>query len=74
MARGQHLQSAFTDRDPDPKDPAESYAKKYGVGEGELKEVIARIAWKNHVNGAKNPKAQFQKEVPMETIMGGDHS
>ncbi|MGE0387700.1 MAG: acetyl-CoA acetyltransferase, partial [Gammaproteobacteria bacterium] len=26
------------------------------------------IAWKNHVNGAKNPKAQFQKEVPLETI------
>jgi acetyl-CoA C-acetyltransferase len=48
---------------------APAYAKKYGVGEGELKEVIARIAWKNHVNGAKNPKAQFQKEVPMETIL-----
>jgi acetyl-CoA C-acetyltransferase len=48
---------------------APAYAKKYGVSEGELKEVIARIAWKNHVNGAKNPKAQFQKEVPMEQIM-----
>jgi acetyl-CoA C-acetyltransferase len=48
---------------------APAYCKKYGVGEGELKEVIARIAWKNHVNGAKNPKAQFQKEVPMEAIM-----
>src|SRR5512145_1313097 len=48
---------------------APAYAKKYGVDEGELKRVIARIAWKNHVNGAKNPKAQFQKEVPMETIL-----
>jgi len=48
---------------------APAYAKKYGVDEGELKEVIARIAWKNHVNGAKNPKAQFRKEVPMEKIM-----
>jgi acetyl-CoA C-acetyltransferase len=48
---------------------APAYAKKYGVSESELKEVIARIAWKNHVNGAKNPKAQFQKEVPMEAIM-----
>src|SRR6185295_15005860 len=25
-------------------------------------------AWKNHRNGAKNPKAQFRKEVPLETI------
>jgi acetyl-CoA C-acetyltransferase len=33
------------------------------------KEVLARIAWKNHRNGAKNPKAQFRKEVPMETIL-----
>jgi acetyl-CoA C-acetyltransferase len=49
---------------------APAYAKKYGVDEGELKEVIARIAWKNHCNGAKNPKAQFRKEVPMEKILG----
>jgi acetyl-CoA C-acetyltransferase len=48
---------------------APAYAKKYGVDEGQLKEVISRIAWKNHVNGAKNPKAQFRKEVPMEKIM-----
>ena len=47
---------------------APAYAKKYGVDEGELKQVLARIAWKNHKNGAKNPKAQFRKEVPMETI------
>jgi acetyl-CoA C-acetyltransferase len=47
---------------------APAYASKYGVGEDKLKEVLARIAWKNHVNGAKNPKAQFRKEVSMETI------
>jgi len=47
---------------------APAYAKKYGVDEGTLKDVISRIAWKNHVNGAKNPKAQFKKEVPIETI------
>jgi acetyl-CoA C-acetyltransferase len=47
---------------------APAYAKKYGVDEGELKQVISRIAWKNHVNGAKNPKAQFRKEVPMDKI------
>ena len=49
---------------------APAYAKKYGVDEGELKEIIGRIAWKNHCNGAKNPKAQFRKEVPMEKILG----
>ena len=47
---------------------APAYAKKYGVDEATLKQVLARIAWKNHKNGAKNPKAQFRKEVAMEKI------
>src|SRR5713101_3900417 len=47
---------------------APSYAKKYGVGDDQLKEVMTRIAWKNHKNGALNPRAQFRKEVPKETI------
>jgi acetyl-CoA C-acetyltransferase len=47
---------------------APAYARKYGVDEGELKEVMARIAWKNHYNGARNPKAQFRREVSIETI------
>ena len=47
---------------------APAYAKKYGVDHDELKEVMSRIAHKNHANGAKNPKAQFQREVPMEKI------
>ena len=34
-----------------------------------MKEVITRIAWKNHFNGARNPRAQFQKEVSKETIL-----
>ncbi len=48
---------------------APAYAKKYGVDEGTLKEVLARIAYKNHKNGAKNPKAQFKREVPIEKIL-----
>jgi acetyl-CoA C-acetyltransferase len=47
---------------------APAYAKKYGVEAAQLKDVLARIAWKNHVNGAKNPKAQFRKEVPIDKI------
>ena len=47
---------------------APSYAKKYGVDDAELKDVLTRIAWKNHRNGALNPRAQFRKEVAKETI------
>src|SRR5207249_9414292 len=47
---------------------APAYAKKYGVDEAELKDVLARIAWKNHRNGALNPRAQFSKEVAKDTI------
>ncbi len=47
---------------------APAYAEKYGVDEDELKNVLARIAWKNHANGAKNPRAQFRRELSMETI------
>jgi acetyl-CoA C-acetyltransferase len=47
---------------------APAYAKKYGVDETELKDVLTRIAWKNHYNGARNTRAQFRKEVSKETI------
>ena len=47
---------------------APAYAKKYGVTDEEMKEVLTRIAWKNHYNGARNPRAQFRKEVAKETI------
>ncbi|MGI8927128.1 MAG: acetyl-CoA acetyltransferase [Tepidiformaceae bacterium] len=47
---------------------APAYANKYGVELPKLKEVMSRIAWKNHKNGALNSRAQFKKEVPMETI------
>ena len=33
-----------------------------------MKDVLTRIAWKNHKNGALNPRAQFRKEVAKETI------
>ncbi|HLN18448.1 MAG TPA: acetyl-CoA acetyltransferase [Acidimicrobiales bacterium] len=47
---------------------APAYAHKYGVDEQEMKDVMTRIAWKNHYNGARNPRAQFKKEVAKETI------
>lgn len=60
--------------DPDPSAPAmfsllaPAYAKKYGVDMDELKEVMTRIAWKNHRNGALNERAQFRSEVSREKI------
>src|SRR6187399_3109995 len=47
---------------------APAYCKKFGVDESAFKEAMTRIAWKNHKNGALNPRAQFRKEVPKETI------
>ncbi len=47
---------------------APAYFKKYGLDDETGKDVISRIAFKNHANGAKNPKAQFRKEVSMEKI------
>jgi acetyl-CoA C-acetyltransferase len=47
---------------------APAYAKKYGVTDTEMREAMAHIASKNHFNGARNPRAQFRREVSTETI------
>ena len=47
---------------------APAYAEKYGVDPDEMKDVLTRIAWKNHKNGALNPRAQFRKEVAKDVI------
>jgi acetyl-CoA C-acetyltransferase len=47
---------------------APAYCEKYGVDQDTMKDVLSRIAYKNHYNGARNPKAQFRKEVPLEKI------
>lgn len=67
---------AHSDRTtPEPTAPARfallapAYADKYNIEMKRLKDVMARIAWKNHHNGAMNPKAQYRKEVPMEAIL-----
>ena len=45
-----------------------AYAQKYGVSEDELRHVVAKIAEKNHHNGARNPLAQFRREMSAEQI------
>ena len=47
---------------------APAYFEKYGLDPETGKEVLSRIAYKNHANGEKNPKAQFRKTVPLEKI------
>ena len=45
-----------------------AYAEKYGIDQDELKGVLARIASKNHANGARNPRAQFRKEMSVDQL------
>jgi acetyl-CoA C-acetyltransferase len=47
-------------------DPA--YCAKYGVPAEEMRNAMTHVAWKNHANGARNPKAQFRSPVARETI------
>ncbi|AII10945.1 acetyl-CoA acetyltransferase [Rhodococcus opacus] len=47
-------------------DPA--YCARYGVDPAAFRKAMTHIAWKNHFNGARNPKAQFQAEVPESRI------
>ncbi|WP_055476707.1 acetyl-CoA acetyltransferase [Gordonia sp. HS-NH1] len=47
-------------------DPA--YCAKYGVEPGLMRDSMTHVAWKNHVNGAQNPRAQFRSEVSKEKI------
>jgi acetyl-CoA C-acetyltransferase len=47
---------------------APAYAAKYGVDDDVMADVLATISAKNHYNGARNPRAQFRREVSKETI------
>jgi acetyl-CoA C-acetyltransferase len=45
-----------------------AYMAKFGVNQEQMREVLSHIASKNHSNGAKNPRAHFQRAVSIETI------
>lgn len=47
-------------------DPA--YCAKYGVDPDDMRSAMTHVAWKNHVNGSKNDKAQFRSEVARSKI------
>src|SRR5215216_3489805 len=48
-----------------------AYAERYGVDLAELKQALAHISAKNHRNGARNPRAQFRREVTEEQVLAG---
>ena len=47
-------------------DPA--YCARFGVHPDEMRAAMTHVAWKNHQNGSRNPKAQFRSPVPRENI------
>jgi acetyl-CoA C-acetyltransferase len=47
-------------------DPA--YCARYGVDPADMRAAMTHVAWKNHANGALNPKAQFRTPVSKEKI------
>ena len=48
---------------------ATAYSEKHGVDMDTVKRAIGSISVKSHANGAKNPKAHLQKEIPLETVL-----
>ncbi len=48
---------------------AHLYSHKYGIPLTRLKEQMAMVSVQSHYYGAKNPKAQFQKEITIEQVL-----
>lgn len=47
---------------------APAYMQRYGIDERQMRDVLTHIAYKNHANGASNPRAQYRSVVPTEVI------
>lgn len=45
-----------------------AYQDRFGVSPSDFRAAMSHVAWKNHANGALNPRAQYRKEVSVETI------
>jgi acetyl-CoA C-acetyltransferase len=48
---------------------AHMYASKYQLPLAEFKTHLANVAVKNHRHGSLNPKAHFQKEISVDTVL-----
>lgn len=44
------------------------YGSKYNVSPDELKSALTHVVWKNHRNGARNPRASYRAEIAKDTI------
>lgn len=50
-----------------------AYIKEHGIAGEDLERLsiaLAQVAVKNHANGAKNPDAQFQRKISLDTVLG----
>lgn len=47
------------------------YASHYNLPLEKLKEQMAQVSVQSHFYGAKNPNAQFQKEITVEKVLSG---
>ena len=47
-------------------DPA--YRARHGVSPEDMRAAMTHVAWKNHRNGARNPRAQYRSEVSAAKI------
>lgn len=47
---------------------SQGYGARYDVDMAELRKAMTHIAWRNHKNGAGNPRAQFRSIVRKDTI------
>ena len=45
------------------------YSQKYGIPLKKLKEQMAMVAVKNHKNAVPNERAQFRKEITIDTVL-----
>ena len=45
------------------------YSKKYGIPLEKLKQQMAQVTVNSHYYGARNPKAQFQKEIGVDDVL-----
>ncbi|MDD5313461.1 MAG: thiolase domain-containing protein [Dehalococcoidia bacterium] len=45
------------------------YSRKYGVPIDKLKQQMAQVSVNSHYYGARNPKAQFQKEITIDDVL-----
>ncbi|MBE0415255.1 MAG: acetyl-CoA acetyltransferase, partial [Dehalococcoidia bacterium] len=48
---------------------ATTYFSRYGLAPDEGKRMLAHIPVKSHHNGSLNPRAHFQREVSLETVL-----